>query len=73
MLKKIVDGQQRPIWYPSAEAGMAAGAPATLLGYPVYINNDMSSAVITGTRADSLRGAPEIPDSGGAGHHVAQT
>jgi HK97 family phage major capsid protein len=50
VLKKIVDGQQRPIWYPSAEAGMAAGAPATLLGYPVYINNDMSSAV-TGTRA----------------------
>lgn len=51
VLKKLVDGQQRPIWYPADQAGMAQGAPATLLGYPVYINNDMSVGVTTGTRA----------------------
>jgi len=51
VLKKITDTAGRPIWQPSAEAGMAQGAPSTLLGYPVYINNDMSTAVTTGTKA----------------------
>ena len=51
VLKKIVDGSQRPIWLPADASGMATGAPATLLGYPVFINNDMSTAVTTGTKA----------------------
>ena len=50
-LKKLLDGANRPIWQPNDAAGMATGAPATLLGYPVWTNNDMSSAVVTGTRA----------------------
>ena len=51
VLKKLLDGANRPIWMPADQAGMANGAPATLLGYPVFTNNDMSSAVVTGTRA----------------------
>jgi HK97 family phage major capsid protein len=51
VLKKIVDGSARPIWMPADSASMATGAPATLLGYPVFTNNDMSTAVVTGTRA----------------------
>lgn len=51
VLKKIVDSAGRPIWLPNDASGMATGAPATLLGYPVFINNDMSTAVTTGTRA----------------------
>lgn len=50
-LKKLVDTAGRPIWQPSMEAGMQQGAPSTLLGYPVYINNDMSTATTTGSRA----------------------
>jgi HK97 family phage major capsid protein len=50
-LKKLLDTTNRPIWQPSAEAGMAQGAPSTLLGYPVYINNDMATVQTTGTRA----------------------
>jgi HK97 family phage major capsid protein len=50
-LKKLVDTQQRPLWQPSGVAGMATGAPDTLLGYPVYINNDMASTQTNGTRA----------------------
>jgi HK97 family phage major capsid protein len=49
-LKKIVDGSQRPIWQPNDASGMANGAPATLLGYPVYTNNDMATATTTGTK-----------------------
>ena len=30
---------------------MANGAPATLLGYPIYPNNDMASATTNGTKA----------------------
>jgi len=33
----VLDSQNRPIWEPSVQAG----APDTLLGYPVRINNDM--------------------------------
>ena len=36
-LRKLVDGQNRPIWEPN----MQAGAANLLLGYPVRINNDM--------------------------------
>jgi HK97 family phage major capsid protein len=50
-LKKLLGTDGRPIWQPAAEASMAQGAPNTLLGYPVFTNNDMSTAVITGTKA----------------------
>ena len=36
--KLIVDTQGRPLW----AAGIAGGAPDTLLGYPLIINNDMA-------------------------------
>jgi HK97 family phage major capsid protein len=49
--KKLVGTDGRPIWQPADSAGMATGAPSTLLGYPVYTNNDMSTATTTGTRA----------------------
>jgi len=57
-LKSLLDTTGRPIWQPYAESGMNSftagggpGAPGTLLGYPVIINNDMSTATTTGTRA----------------------
>ena len=40
-VRKIKDTAGRPIWTPSYDEGMAAGTPDMLLGYPVYINNDM--------------------------------
>jgi HK97 family phage major capsid protein len=56
--KSLLDTTGRPIWMPYMEAGMNAmvaggmpGAPGTLLGYPVIVNNDMSTATTTGTRA----------------------
>ena len=36
-LRKLKDSQGRPLWEPSLQAG----APATLLDYPVLLNNDM--------------------------------
>lgn len=50
-LKKLLDTAGRPIWQPADSAGMMAGAPNTLLGYPVWTNNDMSTATTTGTKA----------------------
>jgi HK97 family phage major capsid protein len=50
-LKKLVDTTGRPIWQPNDSAGMAGSAPSTLLGYPVFTNNDMSTAQTNGTRA----------------------
>lgn len=43
VIRKIKDSSGRPIWTPSYEEGMKAGTPDTLLGYPVYINNDVAS------------------------------
>lgn len=37
-LKKIVDGDARPLW----AAGIATGQPDTLMGYPYVINQDMA-------------------------------
>lgn len=37
--RKLKDSQNRPLWEPT----LTAGAPDTLLGYPVRINNDMST------------------------------
>lgn len=41
VIRKIKDTAGRPIWTPSYDEGLAAGTPDMLLGYPVYINNDM--------------------------------
>ena len=38
-LKKIVDGDIRPLWQPA----ITQGAPDTILGYPYTINQDMAS------------------------------
>mgnify|MGYP000885099083 CR=1 FL=1 len=38
-IRKIVDGQQRPIWEPSVQSG----TPDLLLGYPFRVNNDMAT------------------------------
>lgn len=50
-LKKLLDTAGRPIWQPADSAGMMAGAPNTLLGYPIWVNNDMATATTTGTKA----------------------
>jgi HK97 family phage major capsid protein len=56
--KKLVDSTGRPIWQPYFESGMnsqvgggMAGAPGTLLGYPVVVNNDMTTATTNGSKA----------------------
>lgn len=41
-LRKLKDSDGRPIWQPAASSGMAAGAPATLMGDPFQINNHMA-------------------------------
>ena len=56
--KQLLDTTNRPIWMPYMEAGMStfpagggAGSPGTLLGYPVIVNNDMTTATTTGSKA----------------------
>ena len=39
-LMLMVDSQQRPLWQPN----IAAGAPPTFLGYPVYVHPDLAAA-----------------------------
>src|SRR5574343_520842 len=41
VVRKIKDTAGRPIWTPSYDEGMSSATPDKLLGYPVYINNDM--------------------------------
>ena len=41
VVRKIKDTNGRPIWTPSWDEGLTAKMPDSLLGYPVYINNDM--------------------------------
>lgn len=41
VVKKLVDGSARPLWQP-ALAGIAGGAPDTILGYPYIINQSMA-------------------------------
>jgi len=43
VIRKIKDTAGRPIWTPGYEAGMTAATPDTLLGYPVYLNNDLAA------------------------------
>lgn len=40
-LRKIVDGQSRPIFVPGYETGNPDGAPDRLLGAPITVNQDM--------------------------------
>ena len=41
VIRKIKDGQGRPIFNPGYETGVPAGAPDTLLGRPIVINQHM--------------------------------
>jgi HK97 family phage major capsid protein len=43
VLKKIKDSAGRPLWQPGLTAGLANGAPPTILDHPYEINNDMAS------------------------------
>lgn len=40
-LRKLKDGEGRYLW----QAGMVAGEPDTLWGYPIYINQSMASSI----------------------------
>jgi HK97 family phage major capsid protein len=40
-LKKLLDGENRPLWTP----GMTANAPNMVLGYPYVVNYDMASSI----------------------------
>jgi len=42
-IRKIRDGQQRPIFVPGYEAGEPGGAPDRLLGAPITINQDVAN------------------------------
>lgn len=42
VLRKIKDGQNRPLWVDDNDAGITQGISSTLMGYPVYINNDLA-------------------------------
>ncbi|MCK1669429.1 phage major capsid protein [Bradyrhizobium sp. 153] len=42
VIRKIVDGQQRPIFAPGYETGNPGGAPDRLLGYPIQVNQDVA-------------------------------
>lgn len=42
VLRKIKDGQSRPIFVPGYENGVPGGAPDTLLGRPIVVNQDVA-------------------------------
>ncbi len=42
-IRKIKDGQSRPIFVPGYEMGVPGGAPDTLLGSPVVVNQHMAN------------------------------
>ena len=43
VVRKIKDGQSRPIFVPGFETGVPGGAPDTLLGSPVIVNQDVAT------------------------------
>lgn len=43
VLRKIKDGQSRPIFVPGYETNVPGGAPDRLLGYPIQINQDVAT------------------------------
>ena len=42
VIRKLKDGQQRPIFVPGYEVGVPGGVPDTLLGSPVVVNQDVA-------------------------------
>lgn len=42
VIRKIKDTTGRPIFVPGYESGSPGGAPGTLLGRPIYVNQDMA-------------------------------
>jgi len=42
VVRKIKDTAGRPIWTPSFDEGLSSATPDRLLGYPVYIDNDLA-------------------------------
>lgn len=62
-VRKFKDGNGRYIWEPSGQLGV----PDTLLGYPIYKNNDMATALTTGQKLvlfGNVRQAFVIRDAG---------
>lgn len=43
VLRKLKDGQQRPLWVQDFDQATTNGVPGTLYGYPVYINQDVAA------------------------------
>jgi HK97 family phage major capsid protein len=43
VIRKLVDGNSRPIFIPSYDAGITKGIPAELLGFPIQINQDVAA------------------------------
>ncbi len=43
VIRKIVDGQNRPIFIPGYESGNPGGEPDSLLGKPITINDDVAA------------------------------
>lgn len=43
VIRKIKDTAGRPIWTPSYDEGLSSNVTDVLMGYPVYINNDMAA------------------------------
>lgn len=41
VIRKLVDGQSRPLWMPGINAGFGSKFPETILDKPYVINNDM--------------------------------
>jgi HK97 family phage major capsid protein len=42
VLRKIKDTAGRPLWVDDNDKGISQGISSTLMGYPVYINNDLA-------------------------------
>ena len=42
-IRKLKDSQNRPLWLPSYDEGATGRIPDQLMGYPVFLNNDMAS------------------------------
>lgn len=43
LIRQLVDEQERPLFVPSYDRGIAQGAPAELMGRPIYINQHMAA------------------------------
>jgi HK97 family phage major capsid protein len=43
VIRKVKDGESRPIFVPGYELGVPGGAPDTLLGYPIQVNQSVAT------------------------------